>query len=60
MENKASVPMYLSPEQYSELTAKGYFGEKAKLGVERIKEMCQDGILPCRKTRRWTIQNNGL
>lgn len=36
------VPMYLSPEQYSELTGIGYFGAKSKLGPERIKELCQD------------------
>ncbi len=45
------VPQYISPEQYSELTAKGYFGEKSKLGVERIKELCEDGVLPYVKTR---------
>ena len=51
MEKITGVPMYLSPEQYSEATAKGYFGDKAKLGVERIKEMCMDGTLPYIKTR---------
>lgn len=51
MPDEINVPMYLSPDQYSELTGKGYFGEKAKLGSERIKEMCLDGQLPYIKTR---------
>lgn len=50
-EEKMSVPMYVSPEQYSDMTARGFFGEKARLGTERIKEMCLDGILPYIKTR---------
>ena len=55
-EKKVSgVPIYLSPEQYSELTGIGYFGAKAKLGAERIKEMCEDGLLPYIKTRGRTI-----
>lgn len=47
--NKVSgVPYYVSPEQYSEMTA---VGEKSKLGPERIKELCEDGVIPYVKTR---------
>lgn len=51
MEETINVPLYLSPEQYSEATARGMFGDKARLGTERIKEMCLDGQLPYVKTR---------
>lgn len=51
------LPYYVSPEQYSQMTAKD---EKSKLGVERIKELCEDGILPHIKTRGRTIQNKNL
>lgn len=39
---------YVSPEQYSEMTSTG---EKSRLGTERIKELCEDGVLPHIKTR---------
>lgn len=42
------IPKYVSPEQYSEMTSTG---EKSKLGPARIKELCEDGILPHVKTR---------
>lgn len=42
------VPYYVSPEQYSQMTAKD---NNSKLGVERIKELCEDGVLPHIKTR---------
>lgn len=43
-----SIPKYVSPEQYSKMTAKD---AKSRLGVERIKELCEDGFLPYVKTR---------
>lgn len=45
------VMKYVSPEQYSEMTA--YNG--SKLGIERIKEMCQDRSIRLYKNTRRTI-----
>lgn len=42
------IPKYVSPEQYSKMTA---IGDTSSLGPERIKELCEDGLLPCIKTR---------
>jgi len=42
------IPKYVSPEQYSKMTA---IGENSGLGPERIKELCEDGLLPCIRTR---------
>ncbi len=41
MQNISGIPKYVSPEQYS---------KQSGLGVERIKELCNDGKLPCEIT----------